>query len=106
MMIKDILACILLLLGLATYAISVLGIFRFKYVLNRMHAAGMSDSLGILLTVLSGSLFYWDLFPILKLVFTLALVWLLAPISTHMIARVEMLTNRSLEDYVSEQAES
>lgn len=101
MMIKDILACALLALGLCTYIVSVVGMFKFDYVLNRMHAAGMADSLGILLIVLAGSLFYWDLFPVVKLIFILVLCWVLAPVSTHLIARVEMLTNRHLDDHLS-----
>ena len=37
----------LLLLGLAIFLVQVYGVFKFKYVLNRMHAAAMGDTLGI-----------------------------------------------------------
>ncbi|MDE6516877.1 MAG: monovalent cation/H(+) antiporter subunit G, partial [Acetatifactor sp.] len=37
----------LLLLGLGIFVIEMIGVFRFRYVLNRMHAAAMGDTLGI-----------------------------------------------------------
>ena len=38
---------LLLLIGLVIFLIQMIGVFRFKYVLNRMHAAAMGDTLGI-----------------------------------------------------------
>ena len=35
-----------LLFGLGIFAIEMIGVYRFKYVLNRMHAAAMGDTLG------------------------------------------------------------
>lgn len=32
--------------GLVFYIIQFIGVFRFKYVLNRMHAAAIGDTLG------------------------------------------------------------
>ncbi len=106
MMIREILACLLLLGALAVFCISVLGMYRFDYVLNRMHAAGMSDSLGLLLTVAAGCLFFWEVFPILKLVFLLITQWAMAPVASHLIARVEILTNRHLDEHLNENAPS
>ncbi|MFR6589917.1 MAG: cation:proton antiporter [Gallintestinimicrobium sp.] len=36
-----------LLCGLGIFLVKMIGVFRFKYVLNRMHAAAMGDTLGI-----------------------------------------------------------
>lgn len=105
MLIKDILAVILLILGILTYATSVLGVYRFRYVLNRMHAAGMADSLGILLMASAGALLYWQVFPAIKLIFLVAVCWAVSPVSSHLIARVEMLTNRHLTDQLTDQSE-
>ena len=38
---------LLMLCGLGIFVIEMIGVFRFKYVLNRMHAAAMGDTLGI-----------------------------------------------------------
>lgn len=40
-------ACILA--GLTVSCIAVFGTWKFKYVLNRMHAAALNDTLGIFL---------------------------------------------------------
>ena len=37
----------LLLAGLATFIIEMIGAFRFRYILNKMHAAAIGDTLGI-----------------------------------------------------------
>jgi hypothetical protein len=51
--IRFLIAAALLLGGLGIMCIGVIGTYRFKYVLNRMHAAAMNDTLGILLIMLS-----------------------------------------------------
>ena len=45
--IRFILGTGLLLVGLGIFLLQVFGVFKFKYVLNRMHAAAMGDTLGI-----------------------------------------------------------
>ena len=42
----------LIVTGLLTMCVAVIGIYRFHYILNRMHAAAMLDSLGILFVIL------------------------------------------------------
>ena len=37
----------LLLIGMGIFALQLFGVFKFKYVLNRMHAAAMGDTLGL-----------------------------------------------------------
>jgi multicomponent Na+:H+ antiporter subunit G len=37
----------LLLVGMGIFVLQLFGVFKFKYVLNRMHAAAMGDTLGI-----------------------------------------------------------
>ena len=43
-MLRVILASVCLLSGLVVIAISILGLYRFNYVLNRMHAAAIADT--------------------------------------------------------------
>ena len=43
---------ILILAGLFIACSAVLGLYRFNFVINRMHAAAMNDTLGILLILL------------------------------------------------------
>lgn len=89
----------LLLLGLGIFVIEMIGVFRFRYVLNRMHAAAMGDTLGIGccmlgLIVISG----WN-FTSLKLFLVILFLWLSSPTSSHLIARLEVTTDEEPEKH-------
>ena len=45
--IRFIAGAILMVISLLMFVIQLFGVFRFKYVLNRMHSAAMGDTLGI-----------------------------------------------------------
>ena len=47
-MIRFIFAAAFMIVGMVIFILEVLGTFSLKYVLNRMHAAAMGDTLGIL----------------------------------------------------------
>ena len=49
---RFILCALLMLLGLIFEISAVVGVFRFLYVLNRMHAAAMGDTMGVFLMLL------------------------------------------------------
>ena len=88
---------ILIVTGLLTMCAAVLGVFRFHYVLNRMHAAAMGDTLGIGISlvgliILSG----WN-FASLKMALIIVFLWNASPVSSHLIARLEATTNPHLE---------
>ncbi len=88
-----------LLAGLGVFAVQVYGVFKFRYVLNRMHAAAMGDTLGIGISlvgliILSG----WN-FASLKMALIIVFLWNASPVSSHLIARLEATTNPHLERY-------
>ncbi len=94
---RFILAAALMLLGTFFVISSVVGVNRFKYVLNRMHAAALGDTMGILfiilgLTVISG----WNMNS-LKLLLLVAMWWLTSPVASHLISRLEVTINPHLE---------
>ena len=89
----------LLLLGLCVFALELFGVFKFKYVLNRMHAAAMGDTLGLGasltgLILLSG----WNITSV-KLALILVFLWMASPVASHLIARLEVVTNEHLKEY-------
>ena len=89
----------LLLIGLAIFLLELFGVFKFSYVLNRMHAAAMGDTLGLgaCLTgmiLLSG----WNITSV-KLALIVVFLWLASPVASHLIARLEVVTNEQLEEY-------
>ena len=80
------------LFGLFTFFTAVLGLFRFHYVLDRMHAAAVGDTLGLLglpigLILLHG----WSL-SAAKAVLLLVFLWLTSPVAGHLIAEMEVWT--------------
>ena len=91
-MINEIVGGVLILLGVVDIVLAVLGTFRFKYVLNRMHASAMADTLGVLL-VLAGLMVLSGLSALsLKLLAIILFMWLASPVMSHLIARAEALT--------------
>lgn len=89
----------LLLVGLAIFVLQLLGVFKFKYVLNRMHAAAMGDTLGIGVS-LTGLILLcgWNITS-LKMALIIVFLWMASPVSSHLIARLEVITNEHLEEH-------
>ncbi len=84
--------------GLFVLGIATLGIYRFDYVLNRIHVAAKCDTLGILL-VLTGLIIKGvPLFSGLKLILVVAFMWLVNPVTNHLIVRLEVLTNDRIDE--------
>lgn len=103
MMLRVVIAGVLIAVGLFTFGIATIGVFRFSRMLNRIHVAAKCDSMGALLVllgliVLSG----WNVFS-LKLGLVVVFLWLCNPAASHLVARAEVKTNPELEmicDYV------
>lgn len=83
----------LLLLGLFFFVLQVIGVFKFKYVLNRMHAAAMGDTLGIGACFLGLILISGFTFTSLKLFLVIVFLWFSSPTASHLIAKLEVDTN-------------
>lgn len=98
MSIREIIAAICIIPGIFVFCCSILGVFRLKYVLNRMHAAAMGDTLGLFLVVLGLLILGKDSFHMLKYVLIILFFWISSPIATHMIAKVELLTDKDYEE--------
>ena len=86
-----------LLFGLGIFAIEMAGVFRFRYVLNRIHAAAMGDTLGIGFSLLGLIIMSGWNFTTLKLFLVILFLWFSSPVSSHLIARLEVTTNEDKE---------
>jgi multicomponent Na+:H+ antiporter subunit G len=89
---------IFIVIGLLTLCMAVLGVYRFRYVLNRMHASAMGDSLGILFMILGLMILSGLQLATLKLALIIVFFWLAGPVSSHMIGQMEVLTNENLKE--------
>ena len=85
--------------GLVIFFTEIFGVFRFHYVLNRMHAAAMGDTLGIGSCMIGLIIFSGINFTSLKLLLILAFLWFASPVSSHVLSRLEVATNESLESH-------
>ncbi len=88
-----------LIAGLCVFVVELIGIFKFKYVLNRMHAAAMGDTFGIGISLLGLIILSGFNFLSLKLALVIAFLWMASPVSSHLISRLEVITNEHLEDF-------
>lgn len=89
----------LLLCGLSIFLIELYGIFHLDYVLNRMHAAAMGDTLGISFSLVGLMIFSGFNFTTLKMALIVIFLWFASPVSSHMLARLEVTTNENLKEH-------
>ena len=91
-------ACIILtVLGLCCLVSGVVGVFRFKYSLNRIHAAALLDTVGILLMLLGVICATGLTVTSAKILVVIAFLWLTSPVSGHLIGRMEITINDELD---------
>jgi multicomponent Na+:H+ antiporter subunit G len=81
-----------LLFGVFVFFTAVLGLYRFDYVLNRMHAAAVGDALGIFCILIGLILLHgWSL-SAAKTILIFLFLWLTSPVASHLIAEMEVCT--------------
>ena len=95
MPVREIIAAICIIIGLFVFLCGTFGVFRLKYVLNKMHAAALGDTMGLFMVVLGLIILSNNVFIIAKFVLIILFFWLTSPIATHMLAKVELLTNKN-----------
>lgn len=95
---------LLLLIGLVIFLIQMIGVFRFKYVLNRMHAAAMGDTLGIGCCLLGLIVMKGFSFTSLKLLLVIIFLWFSSPVSSHLIARLEVAADEEPQKHYKQLA--
>ncbi len=89
-----------LIVGLLFFAIEVVGVFRFGFVLNRMHASGIGDTMGLFCVITSLMIASGLNFTTLKLLLLILFMWLTSPTSTHFLSLVEMNTNPYIDRHL------
>ncbi len=104
--IRFIAGSVFLLIGLFIFCVQLFGVFRYKYVLNRMHAAAMGDTLGISFSLVGLMIFSGFNFVTLKFALVILFLWCASPVSSHLIARLEVTTNEKLEEYCKTEKET
>ena len=93
-------AGLLIAAGVIAGAISVLGVFRFRFVMNRMHCAAILDTIsmaGILggLMLAKASMAFTP-----KLLAALVVLWVGSPIASHLVAKMEIATDETAGEHI------
>ena len=94
--IRFVIGALLLLIGLLMFALEVYGVFCYDFVLNRMHVAAMGDTLGIGISLIGLIIISGWNFTSLKMLLVIVFLWLASPVSSHLIARLEVTTDETL----------
>lgn len=87
-----------ILCGLSIALIAAFGLFKFRYAMNRMHAAAMTDTLGILMVLLGLIILRGFHFDSLKLALIILFFWFASPVSSHLLAGMEVEISDQLQD--------
>lgn len=95
--ISFIIAAIFIIVGIVILAIGVLGVYRFHFVLNRMHAAALGDTFGIASVLIGVMILSGFTFTTLKILLIVIFLWFASPVSSHLISRLEVTTNENIE---------
>lgn len=101
--IRFLLGTAFLICGVIIFGIELFGVFKFKYVLNRMHAAAMGDTFGIVLSMIGLIIISGFHFTSLKMLLVVVFLWFASPVASHMLARFEVATNDSPDDCYQEE---
>lgn len=84
----------LILVGLFIACSAVIGLYRFDFVVNRMHAAALNDTLGILL-VLAGLMIQSGFqYATLKMLIIIIFFWFASPVSGHLITKMQITIDK------------
>ena len=104
--IRFLLVAALLIAGLFCFASAVIGAWKFGFVLNRLHAAGIGDSLGLLCIAASMMLYSGIGMEMGKLLVIVIFQWITSPVSSHFLSQIEYYTNPSLYSHVAREPET
>lgn len=97
--VRFIAGAVFLIAGLFIFFVEILSVYKLKYVLDRMHAAATGDTLGILLSVIGLMIMNGLNFTTCKMALIILFLWCASPVSSHLIARLEVTTNESEDKY-------
>ena len=109
--IRFVISAALTLAGLFCLLSGVVGVYKFRYALSRVHAAALLDTVGILLMLLGVIVATGFTVASLKMLVVIAFLWLTSPVAGHLIGRLEVTINDELsrdadvldQDYVEQE---
>lgn len=99
---RTVLAAIFILLGIIVFLIEIIGVNKFNFILNRMHAAAMGDTLGLMSCLLGLIIYSGFNFTSVKLFLVIVFMCFSSPVSSHLITNLEVETNEKANTHYEE----
>lgn len=84
---REVISLLLLLAGAVFVFIAALGVVRMPDMFLRMSAASKAGSLGASLALLASALYFYDLAIAVRVIATIAFIFLTTPVAAHLITR-------------------
>lgn len=95
----------LLALGVIAIGLGIFGVYKFRFVMNRMHCAAIIDTVGLAL-ILSGLMIAGGTMSYIpKLITILVVFWIGSPIASHLVSRMEIDTDADTGAYMRKEGE-
>ena len=94
--IRFFITAVLMLAGMLYFTAAVVGANRFGHAMNRLHAAGIGDTAGLLLVLLSLFVAAGIHVDTVKMAFILFFMFFTSPVSSHFLCQIEYYTNPKL----------
>lgn len=90
----------LIVTGLVFFIGAVIGNCRFRFVMNRVHAAGLGDTMGLFFVLLGLTVSAPGFLEGVKIILPLLFLWLCSPVSSHFLSQIEYYTNEHLYEHM------
>ena len=90
---------ILFAIGIIALFVSILGTYRFRFALNRIHSAAISDTFCMFFILAGLAVASGFNFTTLKILLVLAFMWCTSPLSAHMLSSLEYHTDEHLGEH-------
>lgn len=81
--------------------VAILGVYRFRFALNRMHSASIIDTFALFFVIVALIISAGEVYTSLKLILILAFMWVGSPISGHLVSKLEVMTDSELSHHLT-----
>lgn len=99
-MIRLIIGILAIGMGTIVFCLELFGVYRFRFILNRMHFAGTGDTMGLAFIMIGAAIVNGFDWGSLKFLLVLVFFWFASPVSSHLIARLVLDTTEDLDKHV------
>lgn len=100
--VKFVVIAFLLFAAVVLESFAIFGVNRFRFALNRLHAAAIGDTLSISCVILAAIVYTGLELLSLKYFMIVTLMWMTSPVSGHLISLLVVKTDESIDKEAKE----